>query len=91
MTVHIKEIIKDFLKQQEQKNTEIELVESAIKELLEKNWKEYVVIKEIKDNIIVFRTQSAGVRYGLHLKKDQLLKNIRVKLPKIKDIKIVLN
>jgi len=88
MAIHIKELVSEFLKQEQGKFKQKEAMQTAISKVLPTEIKNHIALKKITSNGIVFSSDSSGAGYNLKLIKEKLLTEIQKEFPNIKKITV---
>ena len=90
MAIHIKALVKDFLKNQEQEISYRARLKSIVEANIDKKLKKHVYLKKVYKNKLIFVSESSSFSYVFNLGKDKLLKAVREQFPEIEDAKITL-
>jgi hypothetical protein len=90
MATHIKALVKDFLKNQEQEINYRARLKSIVEANIDKKLKKHVYLKKVYKNKLIFVSAGSSFSYVFNLGKDKLLKAVREQFPEIEDVKITL-
>lgn len=88
MAIHIKHLVKDFIKESYKKKNFYNDVEKIIKDVLDEKILKYIKSKRIYKNRLIFYCDNSSTLYEFNLKKNFLIDAIKKKFQNIEDIKI---
>jgi hypothetical protein len=88
MVTHIKNILKDFLKDNKKDIEDKEKMERILYGALDKKLKGHIKVKRIYKNKVVLSSDSAAFSYEFNLKKKSVLEKLKKTFSQIEDIKI---
>ena len=90
MATHIKNLLRDFLKNKKGEDEYQQKISTVVAENLGVGLKKYIHIKNIRQGVIVFHSATSSATYEFMLGKKNVLEAVQKKFPEIKDFKITI-
>lgn len=91
MATHIKNLIKNFLKDKKHEVNEKIKIEKIIDKNLTVNLKKHIKLQGVHKKTLIFCSDSSSANYEFGLRKENLLKAVKKEFPNIDAIKIKIN
>jgi len=88
MSVHIKQLLENFLQTVEKKQEGKEKILKITESVLGKATVKCLQVSEITHKEIIFTASSSGVKYNLQLQKKELVEKIKSEFPEINKITV---
>lgn len=88
MSVHIKEILTEFIKKKGKGNETQGRIEEVLRKVLGENLLGHISIQGIYKKKLVFNLRNSAVQYEVGLKKKELHTALKEKFPNLEEIQL---
>ena len=88
MATHIKYVLGEFLKKAKERTKYQQTLEEVLKKVLNEEERKHVKPVRIYKKHLVLKADSSSFTYGVNLKKETILKEIKKAFPEVEGIKI---